>query len=226
MPEYRYKRAFDLAVATTALAVTAPLLAVAVIAIAADSGGPILFRHRRIGRGRREIVTLKLRTMKAAAGGPQITGANDARITRVGRILRRTKLDELPQLWNVIRGDMSIVGPRPEVADYVSLYTAEQQRLLDVRPGITDAASITFRNEEELLAVANDPARAYREVIMPLKLEMALAATANASLASDIATIAKTIFAIGRRGASNDSLAFQEARQRIEELNRAETGKR
>lgn len=224
MPEYRLKRAFDLAVATTALAVTAPIIGIAAIAIAADSGGPILFRHRRVGKGRREIVTLKLRTMTNASTGPQITGANDMRITRVGRILRKAKLDELPQLWNVIRGDMSIVGPRPEVPDYVMMYTPEQQRLLDVRPGITDAASISFRNEEELLAMANDPARAYREVIMPLKLEVALEATTKTSLASDLATIAKTIFSIKR--ATNDSPAFVKARERIEELNRAETGKR
>lgn len=219
MPDYPMKRAFDLVVATAALAVTAPVIAVAAVAIAVESGLPVMFRHRRIGRGGGEIETLKLRTMRNASAGLQITGANDARITRVGQILRKAKIDELPQLWNVIRGDMSIVGPRPEVPEYVKLYTQEQRRLLDVRPGITDAASITFRHEEQLLAIANDPARAYREVIMPLKLEVALFAVDNGSLVGDLSTIGKTLLAIGRRS-SHEVRAFVAARQQIEELNR------
>jgi lipopolysaccharide/colanic/teichoic acid biosynthesis glycosyltransferase len=222
MRDYPLKRAFDVTIASIGLAVAAPVIGVAAIAIAVESRGPILFGHRRVGRDGKPITTLKLRTMAAAKSGPQITQAGDARITRVGRVLRKAKLDELPQLWNVIRGDMSIVGPRPEVPEYVEQYRPEWRPLLQVRPGITDRASMTFRDEEELLAAAHDPDRAYREIIMPLKLELALDGVRRTSLSYDVATLARTIIAVFDRRADNKpALQIAEARRRIEALNRA-----
>ncbi|HMG52755.1 MAG TPA: sugar transferase, partial [Kofleriaceae bacterium] len=138
------KRLLDVTLAAIGLAVSGPLLAVLAAAIKLESPGPALFVQTRVGRHRRPIQVAKLRTMRVAADhdGLEVTAAGDPRVTRVGAVLRRTKLDELPQLWNVLRGDMSIVGPRPEVPHYVAGYRPEWQRLLTVRPGLTDAASV------------------------------------------------------------------------------------
>jgi lipopolysaccharide/colanic/teichoic acid biosynthesis glycosyltransferase len=215
------KRVFDVAIAGAALLAGAPLLAVASAAIKLESKGPVLFRQVRVGRNKRPIETLKLRTMVDGAhrGGPQITAGGDPRITRVGRLLRKTKLDELPQLWNVIRGDMSLVGPRPEVPRYVATYRPEWQRLFDVRPGITDLASLTFRAEEALLAMAQDRERAYREVIMPLKLALAVESVERSSLTHDVSVIAQTALSILRHHSPAQEAILAEARRRIEQLN-------
>lgn len=215
------KRVFDVTIAGIGLLASAPVLALASIAIKLDSPGPVLFGQIRTGREQQPIRTLKLRTMitNADSNGPQITAGGDLRITRVGRWLRKTKLDELPQLWNVLRGDMSLVGPRPEVPKYTSGYRAEWQRLFTVRPGITDLASLTFRDEESLLAAANDRERAYREVIMPMKLELALRGVERNSLRDDIAILAKTFLAVVRPGSARDSAILSEAQRRIADLN-------
>jgi len=215
------KRALDLALASTALLAGAPLLAVVSAAIKLESGGPVLFRQLRVGRDKRPIRTLKLRTMVVDADqrGPQITAGGDPRITRVGRLLRKTKLDELPQLWNVIRGDMSLVGPRPEVPRYVESYRPEWQKLFSVRPGITDLASLTFRDEESLLAAAHDRDRAYREVIMPMKLELALEGVERSSIANDLRIIARTALSIVQYRTRQQDEILAEARRRIEALN-------
>ena len=210
------KRLLDVALAGTGLLLGAPVLAVASAAIKLESSGPVLFRQTRIGRDKRPIETLKLRTMKSNADGPQITAGDDRRITRVGRFLRRTKLDELPQLWNVLRGDMSLVGPRPEVPRYVEMYRPEWHKLLTVRPGITDLASLAFRDEESLLALARDRERAYREVIMPLKLGLALRGVEASSVAHDLGVIARTALSIVRH---RDHAVLAEARRRIAQLN-------
>lgn len=213
------KRLLDAAFAGVGLLVTAPALAALAVAVKLDSPGPAFFVQTRVGRGRRPIRIPKLRTMVADSQrrGPEVTAASDARITRVGALLRRTKLDELPQLWSVLRGDMSLVGPRPEVERYVAMYRPEWQPLLEVRPGLTDPASLVFRNEEELLAAANDRERAYIEVIMPLKLEVALQGVRRQSVAHDLGVIVRTLLAVV--GAKGDDDVVTEARRRIAALN-------
>ncbi|HSN26700.1 MAG TPA: sugar transferase [Kofleriaceae bacterium] len=214
------KRLFDLAVGGAGLVLTAPLLAASALAIKLDSPGPVVFRQVRVGRDKKPIYTLKLRTMVADASklGPQITSGRDPRITRVGRWLRKTKLDELPQLWNVVRGDMSIVGPRPEVPRFVEQYDARWQALFSVRPGLTDLASVTFRDEEQLLALARDHERAYRHVIMPLKLELALEGVQRSSLRHDLGVIARTVGALFGLQSNRHSAVLAEARRRIQHL--------
>jgi lipopolysaccharide/colanic/teichoic acid biosynthesis glycosyltransferase len=212
------RRLLDIALAGTGLVLGGPLLAALAAAVKVDSPGPALFAQTRVGKDFRPITVLKLRTMTAASGGAQITAAGDRSVTRVGALLRKTKLDELPQLWNVLRGDMSIVGPRPEVPRYVEQYRPEWKRLLSVRPGLTDLASLTFRDEERLLGLARDRERAYTEVIMPLKLELALANLERQTVLHDVAVIARTVLAVVRRG--SDDPIIREAERRIEALNR------
>lgn len=188
------KRGFDLLASGIGLVVLSPFLALVAIAVRLDSPGPILYRARRIGRHGEEFHLYKFRTMVANADrkGPGITVAYDKRVTRVGRILRRTKFDEFPQLINVLLGQMSLVGPRPEDPRYVAYYTPEQREVLTVRPGITSLASVQFRNEEETL-VGPDWERTYIELLMPAKLAIDLEYARNASLAQDIILIIKTI---------------------------------
>ncbi len=215
------KRALDVALAGAGLLVAAPAIMALAVAVKLESPGPAFFVQTRVGRGRRPIRIPKLRTMVADAdrGGPQVTAAQDPRITRVGAFLRRTKLDELPQLWSVLRGDMSLVGPRPEVDRYVALYRPEWLRLLDVRPGLTDPASLAFRHEEQLLATANDRERAYIEVIMPLKLELALRGVSSQSLANNVGVIARTALAVVRPARDGDDPVLREAQRLISALN-------
>ena len=169
------KRLIDVLGAGLGLAGLAPVLAAIAAAVRLDSPGPILYRARRTGRGGAEFTMYKFRTMHArrASHGPLITPADDRRVTRVGRVLRRAKLDELPQLWNVLRGDMSLVGPRPEDPHYVALYSPEQRRVLEVRPGITSLAAIRYRDEERLLQ-GPDWERTYVTQVMPAKLRIDL----------------------------------------------------
>jgi len=148
-----------------------------------------------MGLGFRRFHILKFRTMRVA-GGPSVTVAGDNRVTRIGRILRATKLDELPQLWNVLRGDMSLVGPRPEVPEYVDLYRERYRKVLKVRPGITDLASIRFRNEEELLSRSGDPLKEYAERILPAKLDFAEEYVSTHTLFGDISILFRTATAI------------------------------
>ena len=160
------------------------------------SGVPVIFRHERVGRDGVPFDVLKFRTMRVSDAGPQVTVGGDARVTAVGRILRRTKLDELPQLINVLRGEMSIVGPRPEVATYVDMFPEQFRELLKVRPGITDPASLVFRDEEAVLAGADDPDQAYREVVLPKKLALAAEYVAQRTVWTDLRIVARTIKAI------------------------------
>ncbi len=148
------KRAVDLVIAVPGLILASPFIALAAVAVRLDSRGSVFYRGSRVGRDGQQFRIVKLRSMVAGAenAGSAVTSAGDPRITRVGQFLRRTKLDEVPQLWNVIRGDMSLVGPRPEHPDYVKLYTPDQRRVLSVRPGITSATSLAFHDEERILA--------------------------------------------------------------------------
>lgn len=195
----RSKRVFDVLLAGTGLLVLAPVLAAIALWVRLDSPGPVFFRQERVGRHGLPFRIHKFRTMvdRAETLGPQITVGDDARITRAGRWLRRTKLDELPQLIDVIEGTMSLVGPRPEVARYVALYTeAERAEVLSVRPGITDFASIAFREESKLLARAKDPERTYVDVVLPQKLVLARAYVEQASLRTDIMVLTQTLAAL------------------------------
>jgi len=196
-----YKRPFDLLIAGMCLAVTSPLLAVLAIAIKLDSPGPILYRGVRIGRNGVPFKMFKFRTMVVNADkiGGSSTPADDARVTRVGRFLRQRKLDELPQFINVVRGEMSVVGPRPQVGWAVALYGEEEREVLKVRPGLTDAASIRFRNEDEILRGSKDPDRDYMEKIHPEKMRLSLAYVRDYSLRTDIAMIAATLAGLVRR---------------------------
>jgi lipopolysaccharide/colanic/teichoic acid biosynthesis glycosyltransferase len=187
------RRLLDVTVAGTLLLVLAPLLGVLALLVQATSRGPALFRQIRIGRHGRPFVLLKLRTMRADAPGPVITAGGDPRITRFGAWLRRTKLDELPQLWNVLRGDMSLVGPRPEVPDYVALYTAAQRAALLVRPGLTDPASLAWADEAATLATFAEPHRAYADVVLPRKLALSLAYLERRTVWSDLAVVMRTV---------------------------------
>ncbi|WP_193198743.1 sugar transferase [Nostoc sp. MG11] len=192
------KRMFDLFFALIGIAILLPLFFIIAIWIKLDSPGPVFFRQIRIGRYGREFSIYKFRTMvtKAESIGRQITVANDIRITRSGRFLRKYKLDELPQLFNVVKGEMSFVGPRPEVPKYVALYTPEQRRVLEVLPGITDLASIKFRNESELLKQTANPENVYVREIMPQKLELNMQYIAQISLRFDILIIVRTLLRV------------------------------
>lgn len=193
------KRLFDVFCAGLGLLLLSPLWILVAIWIKFDSPGPVLFRQERVGRFGQPFSIHKFRSMRvdAPALGPQITVGDDPRITRSGRFLRASKIDELPQLWDVFRGAMSLVGPRPEVPRYVALYTPEQRELvLSVRPGITDPASLQFRHESEILARAADPEREYVEVILPAKLRIAGDYVRDASVWGDLRLILATLGAL------------------------------
>lgn len=190
------KRCFDLLLAGLGLVMLSPLLLVLALWIKVDSPGPVFFRQERVGRGGVPFRIHKLRTMThtPAAGGPEITVGADRRVTRAGRVLRHYKLDELVQLIDVLKGDMSLVGPRPEVPRYVALYPAAlRDKVLSVRPGITDPASIEYRDEAGVLAAAADPEAEYVNVVMPAKLRLAAQYVEQASLATDLRLIGRTL---------------------------------
>ncbi len=194
------KRALDVVASGAALLVLSPVLAVIAAIIKLDSPGPVLFRQERVGRNFKPFVIFKFRTMVAAADriGALITYGADPRISRVGRVLRQFKLDELPQLFNIIKGDMSLVGPRPEVPRYVQFYAREFAPVLQVRPGLTDLASLKYRDEAALLGRAENPEQEYLLRILPDKLQLANEYIRRASLSFDLTLIAKTLFRIVR----------------------------
>lgn len=192
------KRVFDIVASGLGLVVLCPLFAVLAVWIKCDSKGPVFYRQVRVGRGNKDFRIYKFRSMRQGADkkGLITVGGHDPRVTRSGYYIRKYKLDEFPQLINVFVGDMSLVGPRPEVRKYVDMYTPEQMRVLDVRPGITSLASLRYRNENELLAQADDPDRCYVEKVMPDKIAIDLEYVANAGLWTDIKLIFATIAAI------------------------------
>ena len=195
------KRVFDLLVSALALVLLAPVMAVIAVLVKRDSEGPALFAQERVGREGRPFRLLKFRSMKVteAAAGPLVTAKGDVRVTNVGATLRATKLDELPQLINVVRGDMSIVGPRPEVAPYVALWPAvDRDVILSVRPGLTDPATLALRREEELLAGQDDPESFYRTDLLPQKARIYRQYVENRSMGSDVGIILNTITALLR----------------------------
>lgn len=199
-PQLVLKRAMDIAISGCALAVIWPVLLLIALAIKIDDPGPVFYRQVRVGKDGKEFRIFKFRTMVVDADkkGLAITVGRDNRITRMGRILRKTKLDELTQLINVFIGEMSFVGPRPEVPKYVNMYTPYQRQVLLVRPGITDYASIAYRNENDMLEGAQDPERMYIDVIMPDKIELNMKYLREISPAADIRLILSTIIAVIR----------------------------
>ena len=186
------KRGFDLIVAALLLIVLSPVLITIAALIRIRDGSPVLFRQERVGRHGVAFRVLKFRTMRSTPGA-QVTIQGDTRITRVGRRLRAHRLDELPQLINVLTGDMSLVGPRPELAQYVNLFPEEYRQILTLRPGITGPASVEFRNESELLAAYPDPERAYVEVILPQKIALALDYLHERSMLVDLKILGRTV---------------------------------
>ncbi|NHN29394.1 sugar transferase [Paenibacillus agricola] len=192
------KRSFDLVFSLLGLLALLPVFLVVIGWIKLDSRGPTFFKQQRIGKGQKPFTILKFRTMVVGAEklGKQITVGQDARITKSGRLLRKYKIDELPQLINVLCGQMSFVGPRPEVPYYVNYYNEQQKEVLSIRPGITDWASIKYSDENALLSSAEHPEQLYIERIMPDKLNMNLLYLQNASLKKDVEIIVQTLHKI------------------------------
>ena len=183
------RRVVDLLAAGAALLVLAPVLVATAVAVRLSSPGPVLFRQARAGRGGRPFMLLKFRTMRDGAHGPGVTRAGDARLTRVGAWLRRWKIDELPQLLNVLRGEMSLIGPRPEIPEYLLRMEAAGRAYLAVQPGLADAATLVFYDEATLLAAASDPERYYLDHVLPDKVRLSVAYAAQRTLASDVRLI-------------------------------------
>lgn len=192
------KRVFDLIISACGLVALTPLLVAIALKIRKVDGGAAFYRGQRVGKDGNQFNIFKFRTMVVNAdqiGGPS-TSEDDPRVTQIGKVLRKYKLDELPQLVNVLKGEMSMVGPRPEVPSEVETYTEEERRVLTVKPGITDWASIAFRNEGEILKGSPDPHQAYREKIRPEKLRLALAYVDDVSFRTDAKIIMKTVKAV------------------------------
>jgi lipopolysaccharide/colanic/teichoic acid biosynthesis glycosyltransferase len=189
------KRLFDITAASAGLLVLAPILILVALAIKRDSRGPIFFKQIRVGQGFKPFWIYKFRTMVdgAAGGSPSITVGADPRITRIGELLRKTKIDETPQLLNILRGDMSFVGPRPEVPRYVGLFQRDYEEVLKVRPGLTDLASLKYRDEASVLGQYDHPETEYVERLLPDKIRLAKEYIQKASFGYDLALILKTL---------------------------------
>jgi lipopolysaccharide/colanic/teichoic acid biosynthesis glycosyltransferase len=196
------KRAFDIIVSLVGLVVLLPLLLIAAVAIKLDSPGPIFFRQRRMGRAFRPFLIYKFRTMtdNRQNAGALFTVKHDPRITRVGQFLRKSKIDELPQLINVLKGEMAFVGPRPEVPSYVDLFRRDYEEILRVRPGITDLASIKYRDEASVLGQSPDPEAEYVNRVLPDKIKLAKEYLKHSSFVFDLRLMFKTFYRLFQRG--------------------------
>ncbi|MBX0313159.1 MAG: sugar transferase [Sulfurihydrogenibium sp.] len=192
------KRIFDVTASIIGLIVLLPLFIIIAILIKLNDKGPIFYKQKRIGQNFKPFELLKFRTMVVNADkiGPAVTKDGDPRITKIGKFLRKTKLDELPQLWNVIRGDMSIVGPRPEVEKYIQYYKDDYKEILKVKPGITDYATIKFRNEEEILSKYDDTESAYIKYVLPEKIKLYKTYIKEISFFTDLKIIFWTLWRI------------------------------
>jgi len=199
------KRAFDIAVSAVGLVVLALPISIVAIVVRLTSKGPALFRQRRVGMGGELFTVRKFRTMRAGHGDPSpVTVRGDSRITGVGRVLRRFKLDELPQLWNVFIGEMSLVGPRPDVPAYYEKLEGKECRILELRPGITGPATLKYANEEEILAAQADPVKYNDEIIFPDKVRLNLEYADDMTFHGDIGWIWKTIVSAFRKSVKKD----------------------
>lgn len=188
------RRTFDVIASAAGLTALTPFLAITAIAIRIDSPGPALFHQKRIGKGGRPFYICKFRSMRVDHDGLAVSTSHDSRVTRVGRILRKTKIDELPQLYNVLAGDMSLVGPRPEVPEYARLWPKNETRvILSVRPGITDPVAIKYRNEADILAKADNPEDYYVNVLLPEKASAYAQYIRSRTLGTDLKVIVETL---------------------------------
>lgn len=192
------KRLFDFILSLAGLLLFAPLMAVIAAAVKCTSPGPVLYKQKRVGRREAIFYVYKFRSMvnRADKLGTSVTTGVDPRITPVGRILRKTKFDELPQLLNILKGEMSFVGPRPDVPEIIAGYTPEMRKIFAVLPGITSVATLHFRNEEEILARAAEPDRFYEEAVVPLKVELAMEHVRKNSFLFDFSILFQTFWAL------------------------------
>ncbi len=192
------KRAFDIVASLIGLLLLSPLLIIIALWVKLSSKGPVFFTQKRVGRDFKEFNLYKFRSMVVGADsqGPGVTSSDDNRITKVGRFIRKTKIDELPQLLNVLKGDMSLVGPRPELKKFVDAYTEEYKKVLSVKPGITDNAAIEFRNEEEIMSQYQDKERAYIDIILPQKIKLYYDYIDNISFLNDMKLLLHTLKAL------------------------------
>ncbi|MGW8322650.1 MAG: sugar transferase [Thermodesulfobacteriota bacterium] len=222
------KRLFDLSVSLAGLTVLFPVLLLVAGFVWIASGRPVFFHQERVGRNGRPFTLVKFRTMANSdrGEGTSITVRGDPRITPLGRFLRRTKLDELPQLWNVVRGEMSLVGPRPEVPEIVEGYSPEMLEIFSVRPGITSIASLLLSDEEGLLSLAPDSERAYREVLVPFKVELGMEHVRRDSLSFDISLLSRTAWrlTLGRILKPDKDPRVYALEKRIREIGASERG--
>jgi len=215
-------RLFDVGVSFLGLLVLAPVLLGLALLVRVGSQGPALFRQARIGREGKTFELLKFRSMRVGEPGPEVTAAGDSRVTGVGRWLRRFKLDELPELWNVARGDMALVGPRPEVPAYVDLENPSWQRVLSVCPGLTDPVTIELRNEEELLAGVEHPETFYQQVLQPYKLASYEKYLDERTAWSDLKVLGQTLMAVLRPTQASPP-SIEELHARVEENHGTQT---
>jgi lipopolysaccharide/colanic/teichoic acid biosynthesis glycosyltransferase len=192
------QRLLDLFLVLGSIFIWLPILMFTAIAVKLTSKGPIIYRQTRVGKDGKLFTLYKFRTMIIDADkmGSSVTTSRDSRITWIGRLMRKTKLDELPQLWNVLQGEMALVGPRPDVPEIVAEYTSEMHRVLNVRPGITSVASLSLRNEEQILALFDNADQAYLDFVVPAKVELAMAHINQCSLWFDFKILLQTIWAV------------------------------
>ena len=220
-------RLFDFIISSVGILILSPLFIITIFLIKLTSPGPILFIQDRVGRNNRIFLLYKFRSMvnNADRMGTSVTTGNDSRITKIGRILRKTKLDELPQLWNVLKGDMSFVGPRPDVPEIVNNYSYEMKRILEIRPGITSNVALYLRNEEDLLSLAKDHDKAYEEIFVPTKVKLAMEHVNRKSFLFDFGILLKTVWALtgGKIWPIKEHQIINEIKQDIERLNKALT---
>ena len=195
-PQPGIPRWLEVLVSAGVLLLLSPVCALVALLLWVSSPGPILFRQERVGRRGRRFFMVKFRSMRPEARGPQVTARDDARVTAAGRLIRGTKIDEVPELWNVLRGDMALVGPRPEVARYVEPTDPRWTYVLSARPGITDPVTLALRNEEDLLAAVPDRETFYREVLLPYKLDASVTYLKRRTLWSDLGVLARTVVAV------------------------------
>lgn len=219
------KRIFDIVFSVTILTLLSPILAMVAVLIKTTSPGPAVYSQDRVGQDGVIFRIYKFRTMveKADILGTSVTTGIDPRITSVGRILRKTKVDELPQFWNVLKGDMSIVGPRPDVPEIIDTYTPEMREILSIKPGMTSIASLYLRREEDLLARATDPDLAYISVVVPEKIQLAMTHVHHQSIWYDLSVLVRTFFfVIFHRFSSESEVKFKSRLiAQIESLNNA-----
>jgi lipopolysaccharide/colanic/teichoic acid biosynthesis glycosyltransferase len=197
------KRIFDLTVSFIGLILLLPLILTIGMLIITDNKGPVFFRQWRVGKDGRLFVLYKFRSMKVTGSGFDaiFEPGNTARVTKIGRFIRSTKIDEIPQLWNVLKGEMSLVGPRPEIQSWVDTCPERWKKILTVRPGITDNASLEFRNEEAILVESKDPETTYKEIILPRKLDLYDQYISRHSFAGDLMLIFKTLLSLIKKAA-------------------------